>query len=629
MTVVLARKYRPQFFRDVIGQDIFVRMIRNALRQNLVGHGFLLTGIRGVGKTTLARLMAKALSCAHLSDDQEPCGLCSSCEAIVYDKHLDVVEIDAASHTGVDDIRQLIEGCGYKPVMGRYKIFIIDEVHMLSKNAFNALLKTLEEPPDHVKFILATTEINKVPLTIVSRCQQLHLKRVAGDVLVDHLKKVCLEEKFAPDYDALEMIANASDGGVRDALVLLERALLLSNDHVLKGETVRTLMAIPDGQEIQKILEYILIKDIQGACESVQKSYQSGIEPRAILEKLLDVLHSRIAALMQGKTPPLMQDRPTISLLDRMWQLAYKGWVDIAHTPFPLPHLEIILMRMAYLGHFPSPEELLWQAESTENRSSPSMNVTSSGGVPTNQLKNLVPHKNALDPFAEQKKSENDLGNDHHENKIQGDGTSPSSTGSAKNTSLNGASSDDIKSHPPRVLDAPQRPNDLATSVSSSPEDFLECLSAHEGSPHFIQNSRDIGASYPINNEDSLSKSEGNPHQFSQLLNALQDQREALLYTYLAGHVIFVSWASGKLYLKWVDASPIPSQITAQLQTFLKTWTGTPHHIVWVDHAEGTTLKEQEHLAHEKLRSQALEHPLLKAAKLTFPDFILEETTPL
>lgn len=616
MTVVLARKYRPQFFKDVIGQDIFVRMIRNALRQDLVGHGFLITGIRGIGKTTLARLMAKALTCAQLGKDQEPCGVCVSCEAIVQDKHLDVLEIDAASHTGVDDIRQLIEGCGYKPVMGAYKIFIIDEVHMLSKNAFNALLKTLEEPPSHVKFILATTELHKVPLTIVSRCQQLHLKRVTNDVLADYLKKVCLQEGFQCQESALDLIAKASDGGVRDALVLLERALLLSSHKFLEEPVVRDLMAIPNAEDVQNLLDSILSRNIDILRRKVQESYQSGIEPRAVLEGVMDELHRRIVTLMQQDASPSVTDRPSISILDRMWQLAYKGWVDLSQTPFPLPHLEMIMMRMAYLGQFPSPEELLCQAEPGPSKTNPASVSNGSfhreaEGAPS--LASSVPEPGTQ--ILSHKRE--------------------------------GAFAQELVRHKGAKGDA------LLSPVSPNPEisheTFKEALNssyvggvseklcAREEAPLFFQES----SSFQSDRSLSLHP-QGVPHTptdpkadkspdnwFSQLLDALHTHREPLLHTYLTEHVIFVSWIPGKLVLKWASDSSIPPQMTGQLQGFLKTWTGSPCHVEWVDHAEGMTLKMQQKLAHEELKSRALHHPLLKAAKEIFPDFILEEVKGL
>ena len=236
---VLARKYRPENFDQLIGQDTLVRTLTNAIEAGRVAHAFMLTGVRGVGKTTTARIIARALNCIGADGDGgptiSPCGVCDSCISIREDRHVDVIEMDAASRTGVDDVRELIEGVRYRPISARYKVYIIDEVHMLSRNAFNALLKTLEEPPVHVKFIFATTEIRKVPVTVLSRCQRFDLRRVELEKLANHFKRVASEEGVEVDDDALHLIARASDGSVRDGLSLLDQALVPGSDKLDAG----------------------------------------------------------------------------------------------------------------------------------------------------------------------------------------------------------------------------------------------------------------------------------------------------------------------------------------------------------------------------------------------------------
>ena len=230
---VLARKYRPKKFSEIVGQDVFVRLITSALKQKKIGHSFLFTGTRGVGKTTSARILAMTLNCLDPEEGDffEPCGTCVSCENFLKDKHLDILEIDAASHTGVDDVRQLLDSCQYRPMMGKCRVFIIDEVHMLSKSAFNALLKTLEEPPAHVKFIFATTEVHKIPATILSRCLRFDLRRIELSVLAGHLGEICTRENIMASQEALRMIANVAEGSLRDALSILEQAKMLRSHH--------------------------------------------------------------------------------------------------------------------------------------------------------------------------------------------------------------------------------------------------------------------------------------------------------------------------------------------------------------------------------------------------------------
>jgi DNA polymerase III subunit gamma/tau len=349
--IVLARKYRPQRFSQVSGQDLFVRMIRTALQRNRIGHGLLLTGIRGIGKTTLARLIAKAVSCAGRDDQQEPCGTCPSCQAFAADNHLDVIEMDAASHTGVEDIRAILDTCQYRPVMGPFRLFIIDEVHMLSKSAFNALLKTLEEPPSHVKFILATTELQKVPATVVSRCQHLPLRRFPTDLLADHLTWVAQQEGCTLPQDCAQMMAVYSQGSARDGLSLLERAMVTADHPILSTQLIQGLLGLPQRTDIDQLAKAILAQDSQQVLDLARQFAHAGLEAEPLLTELLRTLHDRICQCLAHQQP--------FDHLDRLFQLAQRGLGEVQNAPFAWLTAELVLLRMVYIGQFPSPAQAL------------------------------------------------------------------------------------------------------------------------------------------------------------------------------------------------------------------------------------------------------------------------------
>src|SRR5215207_311189 len=283
---VLARKYRPQSFGELIGQDAMVTTLGNAIARGRIAHAFLLTGVRGVGKTSTARLVAKALNCIG-PDGQgaptiEPCGVCEHCVAIAEGRHIDVIEMDAASHTGVDDVREIIEAVRYASVSARYKIYIIDEVHMLSKNAFNALLKTLEEPPAHVKFLFATTEVNKVPVTVLSRCQRFDLRRIPAGKLAAHFAHVAKAEGVEAEDEALQAIARAAEGSARDGLSILDQAIAHGEGRVTAAE-VRSMLGLADRGRIRRLLDTLLKGDAAATLDQLDEAHSLGIEPAALL----------------------------------------------------------------------------------------------------------------------------------------------------------------------------------------------------------------------------------------------------------------------------------------------------------------------------------------------------------
>ncbi|MBV8936427.1 MAG: DNA polymerase III subunit gamma/tau, partial [Alphaproteobacteria bacterium] len=346
---VLARKYRPSTFAELIGQEAMVRTLSNAIATGRIAHAFILTGVRGVGKTTTARILARALNCIGPDgtggSTAAPCGQCAQCLAIGEDRHVDVLEMDAASRTGVDDIRDLTEGVRYRPVSGRYKIYIIDEVHMLSKNAFNALLKTLEEPPPDVKFVFATTEINKVPITVLSRCQRFSLRRVPVEQLIPHYRRIAEAEGVEVEPTALALIARAADGSVRDGLSLLDQAIALSAGRIAEG-AVRDMLGIADRGLVFDLLQSVLRGDAPAALEQMGSLYQGGADPLMVLQDLLDLGHfvtrlklapeaglgDPIAEGDRERARPLAE-KLTIPALARLWQMLLKGLEEVQLAP--------------------------------------------------------------------------------------------------------------------------------------------------------------------------------------------------------------------------------------------------------------------------------------------------------
>jgi len=368
---VLARKYRPDRFSELIGQEALVRTLGNALTLGRLAHAFVLTGVRGVGKTSTARLLARGLNCIGKDGNGEatlePCGTCEPCQAIGAGRHVDVLEIDAASHTGVDDAREIIEGVGYRPVSARFKIYIIDEVHMMSKSAFNALLKTLEEPPDNVKFIFATTEIRKVPVTILSRCQRFDLRRVPADELAGHLTRICERENINAEAEAVTAIARAAEGSVRDALSLLDQAAAMTADK-LSPDSIADMLGRPGRQDSITILGAALKGDAAGALAALASAMANGAEPEMVIADLLDLVHraslkaagGSLEALLEVEKAPVSELAELgIARLGRAWQMLLKGHGEVTSAPQPGAAAEMLVIRLAHLANMPTPGEIV------------------------------------------------------------------------------------------------------------------------------------------------------------------------------------------------------------------------------------------------------------------------------
>ncbi|AZI38338.1 DNA polymerase III subunit gamma/tau [Caenibius tardaugens NBRC 16725] len=394
---VLARKYRPQTFAELIGQEAMVRTLANAIERDRLAHAFLMTGVRGVGKTSTARLIAKALNCIG-PDGQggptiDPCGQCEPCLAIAEGRHIDVIEMDAASHTGVDDVREIIEAVRYAAVSARYKIYIIDEVHMLSRNAFNALLKTLEEPPAHVKFLFATTEVDKLPVTVLSRCQRFDLRRIPTGMLQEHFAGICAKEGVEAEAEALHLIAGAAEGSVRDGLSILDQAIahadLDSGGHVV-AERVRDMLGLADKSVQRDLFAAILGGDAATLLDGMDRQYALGVEPLALMRSLMDLVHRITVAQIgrSGADAPTAEERAALedwaeklgaAQLHRLWQLLLKGHDEVRGAPDPQVAAQMALLRMLHAADLPDPgslvkklEELAAQGVAVQASSTPS-----------------------------------------------------------------------------------------------------------------------------------------------------------------------------------------------------------------------------------------------------------------
>ncbi len=380
--LVLARKYRPQRFDELIGQEVLVTTLSNAIKNNRLHHAYILTGIRGVGKTTTARIIAKTLNCenADAAKSAKACGECENCRLITGSKHQDVIEIDAASRTGVDDIREIIDSIAYAPVSSRHKIYIIDEVHMLSNNAFNALLKTLEEPPAHVKFIFATTEIRKVPVTILSRCQRFDLRRLDEKEIASHLKNILVKENFEAEELGLTLIAKVSEGSVRDSLSLLDQALANNNHQkFLSADLIEKMLGLNDKTKILELFSALLRGDFSESSQIFNEFYSRSSDVLQLLQDLLAITHKTTSTKLlkdyklddcskfqQDKIHEIAKEI-SLNSLTRIWQMLVKGASEITFSSSPKMMFEMLMMRICYLAALPDLKQVLLIVDGDKN----------------------------------------------------------------------------------------------------------------------------------------------------------------------------------------------------------------------------------------------------------------------
>ena len=377
-------KYRPSKFSELIGQDLMAKTIQNAIQMKRVANAYLLTGVRGVGKTTTARIIAKSLNCTSIGENneefQESCGECENCIAISESRSVDVFEMDAASRTGISDIRELIEGVQYAPVSSKYKIYIIDEVHMLSTAAFNGLLKTLEEPPAHVKFIFATTEVRKIPTTILSRCQRYDLKRIEPPELIIFLTEICNKEGVSIDDGALKIISRAADGSVRDGLSILDQSISYTQGNISEKD-IKEMIGLNDPTEILDLLSFLISGETLKAIEKINSLYEHGADPSLILKDLIMTTHQigmiKIEAdegvkstLTESEFNLLknLADKVEVSTITMIWQMLNKGTKELSESFLPVSALEMLVIRISYLNEIPSPNDLVHEISKSIER---------------------------------------------------------------------------------------------------------------------------------------------------------------------------------------------------------------------------------------------------------------------
>ena len=403
---ILAQKYRPTSFNEVIGQEILVKTICNAIESNRLPNAWILTGIRGIGKTSIARIIARSLNCIGLDGKgtatPTPCRSCDNCIAISEDRHVDVIEMDAASRTGVADIREIIESVKYLPTSARYKVYIIDEVHMLSTAAFNALLKTLEEPPSHVKFVFATTEIRKLPVTVLSRCQRFDLRRVSIQTLMDHLSEIAAKETFNISPEALQIIATSADGSIRDGLSLLDQAMSNDSEEVT-DKKIKNMLGLADKNENLTLFKSLMEGNTPAALEKIKNQYELGLEPSVIVQELLEITHwvTRLKI-----TPEIVEDlniseqdkqlgeilskKLSIPILTRVWQILLKGLNDIRISNNSLHATEMLIIRLSYASDLPPPSDLIKKLRKEEDSNfSQSSNIDNSKKIDDTIVKDI------------------------------------------------------------------------------------------------------------------------------------------------------------------------------------------------------------------------------------------------
>ncbi len=576
---VLARKYRPATFAEVIGQDALVRTLTNAIASGRLAHAFMLTGVRGVGKTTTARIIARALNCIGADGKggptPSPCGQCDPCRAIAADRHVDVLEMDAASRTGVDDMRELIDGVRYRPSSARYKIYIIDEVHMLSRQAFNALLKTLEEPPEHTKFVFATTEIRKVPVTVLSRCQRFDLRRVDMELLVQHFGRITRLEGAEITDAALMLIARAADGSVRDGLSLLDQAISLDDAHI-DEDKVRRMLGLVDRTHTFDLFDAVMRGDIAGALDRLAAQHADGADPVLILDDLLELTHwlTRIKVAPQAAdgagTPETdrvrgraMADGLSMAVLTRAWQMLLKGLEEVRHAPSALQATEMILVRLGYAADLPTPGATI--------------KVLREGSVPTPATPSAPVPPSGTGPG----------GGDGSGIKAQ---TCPLATSQPTGGGSRTAIATALRPDAAPLVEVP-----LAQPIATVPAPLTETAPWD-----------DDGAATSLD-----------PATFAAVIDLADALREMRLYAHLRNNVHLVHFEPGRIEFRPADTAP--ADLAHMLSRFLNTHTARRWVVTVSRDAGAPTMQQQAETDAEAAKAKAATHPLVRSVMEAFP----------
>lgn len=562
--LVLARKYRPQNFSQLKGQDALVRTLTNAIESGRVAHAFMLTGVRGVGKTTTARIIARALNC--IGPDGKggptvtPCGECEPCVAIAADRHVDVLEMDAASRTGVENMRDLIDSVQYAPSAARYKVYIIDEVHMLSTAAFNALLKTLEEPPEYVKFVFATTEIRKVPITVLSRCQRFDLRRISLDVLISYLSDLLSREGLEAEEEAISQIARAGDGSARDALSLLDQAMALSGEKIL-AQTVTDMLGLVDRSALFALYNAIMGGESEKSFEHLEKLYATGADPVQIVEDLLDLTHfltkckvipnhAENMALpeIERKQGGELAAQLSMPVLTRAWQILSKGRTETQYAANPLHALEMVMVRLLYAADMPTPGDLVKKIQDE--------GIAAPAGAPSG---------------------------------------SASGTASAPSTST---------------------PAPASASAEESGGNGATVMKTANGSDQVM------AETVPVETPPQIS----HPQSFEEVVSFCQQNGEPMLAAQLKNYAHLVKFTYGRIELRLAEQAE--RSLTGQLGKALSEWTRERWVVSISNQPGAPTIAEGEKQAKEAEKAEIMADPLVSAVIKTFPGAEITQISP-
>ena len=589
---VLARKYRPSNFVSLIGQEAMVQTLSNAITSGRLAHAFILTGVRGVGKTSTARIIARALNCIGTDGNggptAQPCGVCENCVAIAEDRHVDVMEMDAASRTGVDDIRELIDGVLYRPVSARYKIYIIDEVHMLSRNAFNALLKTLEEPPEHVKFIFATTEIQRVPVTVLSRCQRFDLRRDKFDVLVAHFARIAETEDAAITRGAIGLIARAADGSVRDGLSLLDQAIAHSGPETeINEHIVRDMLGVAERVQVFDLFEQLMKAEVAAALETFDSMYHAGADPVTILQDLAELTHwlTRLKAAPDTAeaTPTSDLDlgrgrdvatRLAMSSLARTWQMLLKGLVEARSAPSVAQAAEMVLVRIAYSAEMPSPAEVIAALDKAAPVTPMAIPATAVASAPVRGAP------------------------------VVDSGSAATNTQADVDSSINPGSDSGTMAE---------------SSPVSSPPIAMPTSPDSERSQALVQSASTALALHTVPTRDDIfdGTEVAIPRTFEDMIAMFSKNGEPLLHAHLVNNVHLVKYEIGKLSLRVSDEGP--RDLAQNLSRCLNEWTDRAWFIEASQKDGAPTLQQQRDAAAAARYAAAVAHPLVQLALEAFP----------